>query len=238
MEKQSVVSICGYEGGLNGLSFGRFKPGTSTITDLSQPEALKQPAQEFAFTAAQASIMSADGAQNLLALGGYEEVIRIFDVKAKKDYGDLMGEHTGSITALQFYKNKFLISGAEDSKIVIWRCKDWKALHHLQIKNTSKVLSLSLHKSGKILLALYDNGVLRLWDMTTARCAFKKKMGLLEEDDYDKPLEYDEEEDLVAKVGEDDKISGDGSGSEFAEEELEEVDKKKKDLSPYERKPI
>jgi hypothetical protein len=29
----------------------------------------------------------------MLALGGYNEVIRLFDVQKKKDLGDLVGEH-------------------------------------------------------------------------------------------------------------------------------------------------
>ena len=115
------------------------------------------------------------------------------------------------------FKSKFLISGSEDSKIVIWRCKDWTPLHSLKIKNTSKIESLSLHKSGKMLLALYGNCMLRLWDMTTARCVFKKKMGLVEDEELpvaiaDKVI--DEEED---------KISGDGDPEEFGEDEIEEM---------------
>ena len=92
-------------------------------------------------------------------------MISLYNIKKKQGMGDLTGEHDGTITCLQFYKDKFLISASEDSKIVIWRCKDWTALHRLQIMNKSKVLSMSLHKSGKMLLALYDNGVLRLWNM-------------------------------------------------------------------------
>jgi len=80
-----------------------------------------------------------------MALGGYDEVIRLFDVQKKKDLGDLVGDHNGTITALQFFENKYLISGSEDSQIIIWRCKDWSALHKLQIMNKSKVVSLSLH---------------------------------------------------------------------------------------------
>jgi WD40 repeat protein len=48
----------------------------------------------------------------------FDEIIRIFDVKNKKDLGSLQGGshgHEGSITSLQFYKNEFLISSAEDS---------------------------------------------------------------------------------------------------------------------------
>ena len=46
-----------------------------------------------------------------------------------------------------------------------------------------------MHSSGRMLLALYANGMLRLWNMLDARCIFKKKIGL------DKVSESDEDED-------------------------------------------
>lgn len=108
-----------------------------------------------------------------------------------------MGIHDGTITCLQFHADKFLISGSADSQIIIWRCKDWVALHKLQIMNKSPVISLSLHKSGKILLALYDNGVLRLWNMEEARCRSKKKMGVVE---VAKQEDVEEDADLEVEV--------------------------------------
>ena len=54
--------------------------------------------------------------------------------------------------------------------------------------NKSSVISLSLHPSGKMLLAIYDNNMLRLWNMMEARCQFKKKMGLIE--DTEEPSYY------------------------------------------------
>ena len=153
--------------------------------DISEKESawLKDVETEYSFSATQGSINCADGSQNLLAVGGYDETIRLFDVRRKKDLGELVGEHLGSITALQFFKNKYLISGAEDSSIVIWRCKDWNALHKLRIKNTSPVVAMSMHPSGKMLLAIYANSMMRLWDLMSARCIFKKKVGLIEEAD-------------------------------------------------------
>jgi len=49
--------------------------------------------------------------------------------------------------------------------------------------NKSKVVAMSLHLSGKILLAMYANGVLRLWNMMEARCKYKRKVNVLEEKD-------------------------------------------------------
>ena len=37
---------------------------------------------------------------------------------------------------------------------------------------------MSMHDSGRMLLALYANGVLRLWNMLDARCLFKFKAGM------------------------------------------------------------
>lgn len=35
-----------------------------------------------------------------------------------------------------------------------------------------------MHKSQRMCLALYQNGMLRLWNMLDARCIFKKKVGI------------------------------------------------------------
>ena len=66
-------------------------------------------------------------------------------------------------------------------------------LHQLKIKNVSKVVSLSMHNSGRMLLALYANGMLRLWNMLDARCIFKKKVGLVKESEVED--EEDEDDD-------------------------------------------
>ena len=167
---------------------------------------------EFNFTANDSSISCAASSYNLLTLGGVNEVVRLFDVKRKKDLGDLMGDHNGTITCLQLFKNKFLISGSEDSEIIIWRCKDWTALHKLQIMNKSKVVSMSLHPSGKMLLAVYGNGVLRLWNLMEARCKYKRKLNVIEENA--------------------------GEESENDDPDLADVqDLRRKDLTEYQRQP-
>ena len=77
---------------------------------------------------------------------------------------------------------KHLLSGGEDGKIVIWRITDGLPLHELAIKNTSKVLSIAIHQSDRMLLALYRNGMLRLWNLLDGRCLFKKKVGLSDQE--------------------------------------------------------
>ena len=50
-----------------------------------------------------------------------------------------------------------------------------------------------MHDSGRMLLALYANGVLRLWNLLDARCLFKRKVGL-SADEEEEPDSEDEED--------------------------------------------
>lgn len=45
----------------------------------------------------------------------------------------------------------------------------------------SKVVNFSLHKSGRMLIVLYDNNMFRLWNLLDGRCIFKRKLGLDDE---------------------------------------------------------
>lgn len=67
--------------------------------------------------------MAAEG--NLMAVGGTEEIIKMFDLKKKKSCGELAGVHTSTITALAISKKcNHLFSGSEDGVIAIWRVSD------------------------------------------------------------------------------------------------------------------
>jgi protein MAK11 len=69
----------------------------------------------------------------LLAIGGFKEVVKIYNLGKKIEQGELM-HHDGSISALEFYKKSFFISAAQDGKIIIWRVKDWSYLHALKLR--------------------------------------------------------------------------------------------------------
>ncbi|CDW90039.1 p21-activated protein kinase-interacting protein 1-like [Stylonychia lemnae] len=173
-----IISIGNYEGGLLGLSFTDFdqiQEGVETEYAFNSIQV-----SNISLTILQGSINAMDGNKKLLALGGYQEIIKLYDVSTKKEKGELM-EHQGSITCLQFFKNTYLISGSDDGVIILWRCKDWVPLHKLRVKNVSRVINFSLHPSGRMLLVLYENNMFRLWNMLDGRCTFKKKLGLNEE---------------------------------------------------------
>jgi protein MAK11 len=132
---------------------------------------------EYAFSATEGSINAIAGNNHMLALGGFQEVIKLYDLRTKKEKGELM-EHTGSITYLQFYETTYLISGSEDGLVIIWRVQDWVPLHKLRVKNVSKVLHFSLHNSGRMVLTIYDNNMFRLWNLLDGRCLFKRKLAV------------------------------------------------------------
>mmetsp|Transcript_24389 Transcript_24389/g.30288 ORF Transcript_24389/g.30288 Transcript_24389/m.30288 type:complete len:230 (-) Transcript_24389:733-1422(-) len=172
-----VVSIGTYEGSLVGLTAESSKAIVESRKDETETDPIKQ---EFAFAASQGSLSCMASEGNIMAVAGSEEVIKVFDLKQKVSYGEFSGEvHQSTITALAISKTcSHLLSGDEKGVIGIWRVKDQEPLHRLVVKNTSRVVSLSMHESGRMLMALYANGVLRLWNMLDARCLFKKKVGL------------------------------------------------------------
>ena len=77
-----------------------------------------------------------------------------------------------SITALVVnHKDYYVFYGGEDGKIVIWRKKfDCNVLHVIKFKNASRIVSLSVQNSDRMLFALYANGMPRLWNLLDARC--------------------------------------------------------------------
>ena len=89
---------------------------------------------------------------------------------------------------------------------------------------------MSLHKSGKLLLAIYQNRVLRLWNLMNARCTFKRKVCLSDDKEYDaekkKVRESDDEDHLLdEEAGEDEQVEM-------------KVELSKKDLSEHDREPV
>merc|ERR1712166_1113706 len=129
--------------------------------------------------------------KNLLAVAGHEEIVHLYDLRTKRACGELAGEHSQNITCLQATA-KHVLSGSQDGMIVIWRYSDMEVIHTLSVKNISPVKSLALHPSQRMCLALYNNGVLRLWNMLDGRCINKRKVGL--EEDSDESENSDEDE--------------------------------------------
>lgn len=93
---------------------------------------------------------------------------RIFDLKKRRDVGTL-SQHRGTVAALAFVGSSHLLSGGEDGRIALFRCKDWECLHVLRHKKP--VQSLAVHPSGKLALSVGKERSLKLWNLLTGKQA-------------------------------------------------------------------
>lgn len=134
-------------------------PTESAVEDdtLARVEYLKKKAQKqgfntkslFAFKAMEGSIRRMANSEKYLAIGGFDEVIKIFNLKKNVEVGELI-DHKGTITCLQFFKNQYLISGSEDGEIFLWRVKDFTLIYRLKAPKLTAVIDMALHPSGKL----------------------------------------------------------------------------------------
>lgn len=130
---------------------------------------------KFAFKAMEGSIRCLSNNGHYLALGGYEEVIKLFNIRKYVEVGELV-DHEGTITCLEFYKDDYLISGSEDGEIFLWRVKDFVLIHKLRVPKSSAVIDIAVHPTGKLCLAVYKSSHLVLWDLTKGKNKLKKKV--------------------------------------------------------------
>ncbi|XP_061169095.1 p21-activated protein kinase-interacting protein 1-like [Saccostrea echinata] len=108
--------------------------------------------------------------KGILASGGTDETIQLFNLKKRSQLGSL-GHHSGSLTCLQFFKNTHLFSASEDGTLCIWKTFTWECLKTLR-GHKGPVLSLSVHPSGKLALTVGQDKTLRTWNLITGKSAY------------------------------------------------------------------
>lgn len=134
----------------------------------------------FHFQAHALSIKSIDIAKRYLVTGSNDEHIRIYDLQKRKELGTLLS-HQGTVTTLRFSREatesgtesksgKWLLSGSEDGKIIIWRTKDWEMLGTLK-GHQGRVNDLDIHPSGRVAISVSTDKTIRLWNLMTAKKA-------------------------------------------------------------------
>lgn len=141
----------------------------------------------FHFQAHSLSIKSIDLAKRYLVTGSNDEHIRIYDLQKRKELGTLLS-HQGTVTTLRFssednYKKgdsnapvtteksgRWLLSGSEDGKIIIWRTKDWEIFGTLK-GHEQRINDLAIHPSGRVAISVSNDKTIRLWNLMTAKKA-------------------------------------------------------------------
>ncbi|CAO3596935.1 unnamed protein product [Absidia cylindrospora] len=109
-----------------------------------------------------------------LASGSTDEIIRLYDIKKRKEYGLLGGHHQGDITDIKFY-GKYMLTASDDHSICLWRTKDWEYLKTLK-GHKGRVNSMAIHDSGKIALSVSADRTVVVWNLMTAKKASANKI--------------------------------------------------------------
>jgi protein MAK11 len=126
-----------------------------------------------------------------LATGSGDEIIKVWDLRRRKEIGGLMqhegwpwnrlhfchSDHlSGSITDLTFPSRSHLISASEDGTICLFRARDWAVLRSLK-GHKGRVNSVSVHPSGKVALSVGKDRTLYMWDLMRGKRAASMKLG-------------------------------------------------------------
>jgi protein MAK11 len=89
---------------------------------------------------------------NYLASGSTDEVIKLYDLKKRKELGSLHS-HDGTINQLAFHRSTHLLSASDDGSIAIYRTKDWELLKSLR-GHKGPVIDIAIHPSGKLAISI------------------------------------------------------------------------------------
>ncbi|PPQ98044.1 hypothetical protein CVT26_003039 [Gymnopilus dilepis] len=110
-----------------------------------------------------------------LATGSADEIIKVWDLRRRKEIGGLM-HHEGSITHLLFPSRSHLLSASEDGTLCLFRARDWAVLRALK-GHKGRVNAVAVHPSGKVALSVGKDKALRMWDLMRGKGVASTKLG-------------------------------------------------------------
>lgn len=129
--------------------------------------------QSFSTHSHTSSIRSVAAKGKLVASGGADDRIIVYDLEKRREINDLF-LHDGTVTTLAFVPDgSYLISGGADGKINFIKTSNWKVdkVFEKAHKGTS-VNYLSVHPTGKLALSIGSDMTLRTWNLINGRQAF------------------------------------------------------------------
>ncbi|CAO1619563.1 unnamed protein product [Sympodiomycopsis kandeliae] len=116
-------------------------------------------------------------ASKYLVTAGQDELVKIWDLRRKKEVGSLSGaESHGPPIAFEFPLPSHMLLTTENA-ILLYRTRDWALLHTFK-GHTGRVNFISTHPSAKLALSGGQDGVLRAWDLLRGKPLGGTKMGM------------------------------------------------------------
>lgn len=131
----------------------------------------------FALPVHQGYIKSIATAGRHLVTGGTDEVIKVFDLRKRREQGTLT-HHSGTITALAFHSTTHLLTASSDSSIHLLRTKDWESLLCLGRHKGDSVEAVAMHPSGKLAVSVGKKNEMKVWNLQTGKQAAASKVPL------------------------------------------------------------
>ncbi|MFN8374414.1 MAG: TIR domain-containing protein [Anaerolineae bacterium] len=104
----------------------------------------------------------------LVATGGQDGAIRLWDVNARALIRELPNAHTGRIFDIAFSADgQWMASAGEDGRIQVWDATTWEADGAALIGHRGAIFTLAFNPDGTLLASGGDDNSIRVWDMRT-----------------------------------------------------------------------
>jgi protein MAK11 len=177
-----------YEKLLYGLE-GRFETEGES---LGQPSITLTPIFIFpAHVACVRAVAASPHGGKWLATGSTDEIVKVWDLRRRKEVGGLVQHQgtpillliqsklivlPGSITRLLFPSRSHLLSASEDGTLALFSTRDWALLRTLK-GHKGKINDVAIHPSGKLALSVGKDRTLRMWDMMRGKGSASMKLG-------------------------------------------------------------
>lgn len=129
--------------------------------------------QTFASHDHSSSIRCVDICGNLMASGGADDRIFIYDLKGRQEHC-MLTHHNSTINCLAFTPgHSHLISGSADGCIAIVRVGNWQMEKIWEKAHKgAAILDIAIHESGKLALSLGADCTLKTWNLVKGRQAY------------------------------------------------------------------
>lgn len=198
-----IVSAGSYERLLYGLSCTFVAGEEAGLVKLQVTPVFSFPAHLSSIKSVASSVLVSPGTGSerkvggkYLVSGGTDEIIKVWDLKRKKEVGSLDGEATGelisvlalcdltqtlallgTITCLRFVPQRnMLLAASTESAITIYRVRDWVLLRSLKA-HKGRVNSVDAHPDGRVALSVGQDKMLRMWDLVAGKAVATLKLG-------------------------------------------------------------
>ena len=144
------------------FAFG-YNNGKIEITDRTSGE--KTHTIKHAHTRIVTSVAFSDNA-SILASGGYDKMVRLWDVSTGKLIDTLAG-HQYAVLKVEFSPSgDILVSGGSNGNIYYWDLKTGNPIRTIAV-HTDRIENISFSKTGDKLVSSDADDIIRLWDVST-----------------------------------------------------------------------